>query len=81
MPIHLRNAPTRLMNELGYGKGYKYAHDFDEGVVGQQNLPESLAGRRYYQPTDRGFEADLRKRIERIRAIYRADHTARRDPE
>jgi len=70
VPIHLRNAPTRLMSELGYGKGYKYAHDYDEGVVGQQNLPESLAGRRYYQPTDRGLEADLRKRIERIRAIY-----------
>ncbi|HYP59974.1 MAG TPA: replication-associated recombination protein A [Thermomicrobiales bacterium] len=70
VPIHLRNAPTRLMSELGYGKGYKYAHDFDEGVIGQQNLPESLAGRRYYQPTDRGLEADLRKRIERIRAIY-----------
>ena len=70
VPIHLRNAPTRLMSDLGYGKGYKYAHDFDEGVIGQQNLPESLAGRRYYQPTDRGLEADLRKRIERIRAIY-----------
>jgi len=70
VPIHLRNAPTRLMSELGYGKGYKYAHDFDEGVIGQQNRPESLAGRRYYQPTDRGLEADLRKRIERIRAIY-----------
>ena len=70
VPIHLRNAPTRLMSELGYGKGYKYAHDFDEGVIGQQNLPESLAGRRYYQPTDRGLESDLRKRIERIRAIY-----------
>jgi len=70
VPIHLRNAPTRLMSELGYGRGYKYAHDFDEGVIGQQNLPESLAGRRYYQPTDRGLESDLRKRIERIRAIY-----------
>jgi putative ATPase len=70
VPIHLRNAPTRLMSELGYGKGYRYAHDYDEGVIGQQNLPDSLAGRRYYQPTDRGLEADLRARMERIRAIY-----------
>jgi putative ATPase len=70
VPIHLRNAPTRLMSDLGYGKGYRYAHDYDEGVIGQQNLPESLAGRRYYEPTNRGLEADLRKRIERIRAIY-----------
>jgi putative ATPase len=70
VPIHLRNAPTRLMSDLGYGKGYRYAHDFDEGVIGQQNLPDALAGRRYYQPTNRGLEADLRQRMERIRAIY-----------
>jgi putative ATPase len=70
VPIHLRNAPTRLMSDLGYGKGYRYAHDFDEGVIGQQNLPDALAGRRYYQPTSRGLEADLRQRMDRIRAIY-----------
>ncbi|MBX3071902.1 MAG: replication-associated recombination protein A [Thermomicrobiales bacterium] len=70
VPVHLRNAPTRMMKELGYGKGYRYAHDFDEGIVGQQNLPENLEGRRYYHPTDRGLEADLRERMERIRAIY-----------
>ena len=74
VPIHLRNAPTRLMSDLGYGKGYRYAHDYDEGVVGQQNLPDSLVGRRYYQPTNRGLEADLRQRMERIRAIF--DETA-----
>ena len=45
VPLHLRNAPTRLMKDLGYGAGYKYAHDFDEGVIGQQNLPDNLAGR------------------------------------
>ena len=71
IPMHLRNAPTRLMKELGYGEGYKYAHDYAEGVVGQQNLPENLAGRRYYQPVDRGFERDLARRMERIREIYR----------
>lgn len=71
VPIHLRNAPTRLMKDLGYGEGYKYAHDFDEGVVGQQNLPENLEGRTYYQPVDRGFERDLGRRLDRIREIYR----------
>ena len=81
VPIHLRNAPTRLMSDLGYGKGYRYAHDFEEGVIGQQNLPDSLAGRRYYQPTDRGLEADLRKRMERIRAIYEQTTPAEGTPE
>lgn len=70
VPIHLRNAPTGLMKDLGYGKGYRYAHDFEEGVVEQQNLPENLAGRRYYHPTERGFERELSERFQRIRAIY-----------
>jgi putative ATPase len=70
VPDHLRNAPTRLMKDLGYGKGYRYAHDFEGGVVGQQNLPDALAGRRYYQPTDRGLEFDLSERMRRIRTIY-----------
>lgn len=62
VPLHLRNAPTRLMDELGYGKGYKYAHDFPDARVEQQHLPDSLQGRKYYEPTNRGFEAELRKR-------------------
>jgi putative ATPase len=70
VPIHLRNAPTKMMKDLGYGKGYRYAHDYEEGVVGQQNLPEALAGRRYYTPTARGFESELSARLERIREIY-----------
>jgi putative ATPase len=70
VPIHLRNAPTGLMKELGYGKGYRYAHDFEEGVGAQQNLPENLEGRRYYQPTTRGFERELAERLQRIREIY-----------
>lgn len=74
VPIHLRNAPTKLMKELGYGEGYRYAHDYDEGVIGQQNLPEALAGRRYYVPTGRGMEAELGGRLQRIREIY--DKTA-----
>jgi putative ATPase len=75
VPDHLRNAPTSLMKGLGFGKGYRYAHDFDEGVVGQQNLPAALEGRRYYEPTDRGLEADLRERMTRIRAIYDRDRS------
>jgi putative ATPase len=71
VPIHLRNAPTRLMKDLGYGEGYKYAHDYDEGVIGQQNLPDNLKGRNYYKPVERGFERDLGRRLERVREIYR----------
>ncbi|MBM3316055.1 replication-associated recombination protein A, partial [candidate division WOR-3 bacterium] len=62
VPLHLRNAPTGLMEGLGYGKGYKYAHDFPDASVEQEHLPESLKGRKYYAPTGRGFEAELRKR-------------------
>ncbi len=71
VPIHLRNAPTRLMKDLGYGEGYRYAHDYDEGVIGQQNLPDNLKGRTYYKPVERGFERDLGRRLERVREIYR----------
>ena len=70
VPIHLRNAPTGLLRELGYGDGYRYAHDYGEGVVGQQNLPANLEGRKYYAPTDRGFERELAGRLARIREIY-----------
>ena len=62
VPLHLRNAPTGLMKGLGYGKGYKYAHDFKDAQVEQEHLPPSFRGRKYYRPTDRGFEAELRKR-------------------
>lgn len=72
VPIHLRNAPTGLMKNLGYGSGYRYAHDYEEGVVYQQNLPEALAGRRYYEPTGRGYEEELRERLEAIRARWSA---------
>jgi putative ATPase len=63
VPLHLRNAPTALMAGLGYGKGYKYAHDYENAIVDQEHLPESLKGRIYYQPTDRGFERDLGARL------------------
>lgn len=66
VPIHLRNAPTKLMKELGYGKGYKYAHDFEEKVTDMQCLPDNLKDRKYYVPTDSGFEKDIQKRLEQI---------------
>jgi putative ATPase len=63
VPLHLRNAPTGLMKGLGYGSGYKYAHDYEGGQVEQSHLPASLEGRRYYRPTDRGYEGRLRQRM------------------
>ena len=70
VPIHLRNAPTRLMKDLGYGRGYRYAHDFEDGIVAQENLPQNLRGAMYYEPTDRGFERELGDRLRHVREIY-----------
>ena len=72
VPLHLRNAPTPLMRELEYGKGYRYAHDEPEGVADMQCLPPSLEGRRYYTPTDRGFEAEIERRL-RERNLKKSD--------
>jgi putative ATPase len=69
VPLHLRNAVTGLMGNLGYGKDYQYAHDAEEKVTDMTCLPESLAGRSYYKPTDQGFEARIRQRMEEIRRI------------
>jgi putative ATPase len=63
IPIHLRNAPTKLMRELGYGEQYRYAHDYDDAIVEQQHLPDNLVGRTYYQPVERGFEREIRSRL------------------
>jgi putative ATPase len=63
VPLHLRNAPTGLMRDLGYGRGYQYAHDAPDARVDQEHLPEALRGRRYYHPTDRGLEAELGRRL------------------
>src|SRR5687767_5874701 len=64
VPLHLRNAPTRLMKQLEYGKGYRYAHDEPDAVANMDCLPESLAGRKYYRPTERGFEKELKRRLD-----------------
>jgi putative ATPase len=64
VPLHIRNAPTPLMKALDYGKGYKYAHNEAEGVADMDCLPPSLQGKKYYQPTSRGFEEEIRKRLE-----------------
>jgi putative ATPase len=69
VPLHLRNAVTGLMGHLGYGKDYQYAHDAEDKVTDMTCLPESLLGRTYYKPTDQGFEARIRQRMEEIRRI------------
>jgi putative ATPase len=69
VPLHLRNAATELMKNIGYGDGYQYAHDQEDKVTDMACLPGSLAGKTYYHPTDQGFEARLRQRMEEIRRI------------
>jgi putative ATPase len=63
VPLHIRNAPTGLMKELGYGKGYRYAHDFKDAYVPQEYLPDDLAGRTFYRPGDLGFEKKIGERL------------------
>jgi len=69
VPLHLRNAPTRLMKDIGYGKNYQYAHDRPDGLVAQQHLPDSIAGKRFYRPTNRGYEAVIGDRLTQWRKI------------
>ncbi|TEU04849.1 MAG: replication-associated recombination protein A, partial [Dehalococcoidia bacterium] len=67
VPLHLRNPVTGLMKGMGYGKGYKYAHDFPGHFVKQQNLPDALKGKRYYSPSDQGFEKEVERRLKEWR--------------
>ena len=69
VPLWIRNAPTGLMKDLGYGRGYRYAHDEAEGVAAMDCLPEGLVGRRYYRPTDRGNEKSAAARLEAARLV------------
>jgi putative ATPase len=73
VPLHLRNAPTKLMKELEYGRGYRYAHDEAEGVAEMSCLPEHLEGRRYYEPTERGLEAKIREALDRARKLRKSE--------
>ena len=75
VPLHLRNAPTKLMKSLNYGRDYQYAHDLEGKVADMECLPPSLAGRRYYQPTDQGRERQLAQRIEEIAHIRSSRRT------
>jgi len=67
VPFHIRNAPTGLMKDLGYGKGYKYAHDYKGAFTTQEYLPEKLKGKRFYFPSDRGYEKTIKERLEKWR--------------
>jgi putative ATPase len=69
VPLHLRNAPTGLMKNLGYGKDYQYAHDLEDKVADMQCLPDNLRDRRYYHPTNEGIEKRIRQRLSEIRAL------------
>jgi putative ATPase len=68
VPLHLRNAPTKLMKELGYGEGYQYAHNFEEKVTNMQCLPDNLKGRSWYHPTEEGVEKRIRERMAQLKA-------------
>ncbi len=63
VPMHLRNAPTGLMKNLGYGKDYRYAHNYEDGIVDQQHLPDQLAGKSYYTPGESGYEKQIKERL------------------
>ena len=68
VPMNIRNAPTSLMKGLGYGKGYKYAHDYEDKITAMQCLPDSLTGREYYKPTEQGVEGRFKERLNSIKA-------------
>jgi len=69
VPLHLRNAPTKLMKELDYGKGYRYAHEEKAGIAPMDCLPPSLRGRHFYRPTERGFEKEIKRRLDGWEAL------------
>jgi putative ATPase len=79
VPLHIRNAPTGLMKGLGYGEGYKYAHDFDQAYVPQEYLPESLRGAKWYEPAEAGYEKTVKERMAWWQRL-RASVTPEQDP-
>ena len=73
VPLVIRNAPTSLMKDLGYGKDYKYAHNFKEGYTVQEHLPKELKGKKYYYPSERGFEREIRHRLDKLKKNFKDD--------
>lgn len=71
VPLHICNAPTKMMKGMGYGKDYKYAHDYKDAVVQQDYLPEALKGQRFYEPTERGYEKTIKQRLEHWRSLLK----------
>ena len=67
VPMNIRNAPTRLMKDQGYGEGYKYAHDYEGHITDMECLPDSLKGKTYYHPSDQGLEVRYGQRLEQIK--------------
>jgi putative ATPase len=78
VPLHIRNAPTQLMKNLDYGRDYRYDHDFEDAVSPQEYLPENLKGRTYYEPTSRGLEAEIARRMEAVEETRRKAKGAKR---
>jgi putative ATPase len=70
VPLHIRNAPTKLMGALGYGKGYLYPHDYEDALVEQTYLPDELLSKRYYRPTGRGYEKKLQTFLQKVRLFH-----------
>ena len=81
VPLHLRNAPTKLMKQLDYGKGYEYAHNDRDAVTGMDCLPPSLAGKTYYEPTERGFEKEIKRRLEAWEKVKQQRAAASKTPQ
>ena len=80
VPMRLRNAPTKLMKDLGYGKGYRYAHDEEDAyAAGERYFPDDMPDATFYEPTDRGLEAKIREKLERVCAARREVRKAKRD--
>ena len=69
MPLHIRNAPTRLMKDLGYGRDYKYAHNYKNAFIAQDYLPEALKGQVFYTPSGRGYEKIVKERLDKWRNL------------
>jgi len=80
VPFHIRNAPTKLMRDLGYGKDYQYAHLYPDAIVAQEHLPDKLKGQHFYFPSGRGFEKTIKERLEKWRQLMRESKSDKDKP-